>query len=52
MVGGEVRPLKDKVDDALKDGDTEVEFVLVAERTDDPVNMTARDFFLEEVKFL
>ena len=49
VVGGEVGPLKERVDNALK-GNTEVKLVLVAKRTEDIVNMTKdRDFFLEKV---
>lgn len=45
-----VIPLKQNVDEALKDGTTSIQHVLVAKRTDKKVPMTARDISLEEVR--
>ena len=49
-IGDKVIPLKQKVDEALKNGTTSIEHVLVAKRTGSNVPMSDRDISLEEVR--
>ena len=45
-----VIPLKQRVDEALRDGTTSIQHVLVAKRTGNKVPMTDRDISLEKVR--
>ena len=49
-IGDKVIPLKQKVDEALKNGTTSIEHVLVAQRTGRNVPMSDRDIALKEVR--